>query len=105
MILEQFVPDLIAGHFQAGLRVRTAAGAVLSFAGSTRSEPDRERPAWLLCAWASDCHEQFLHHTCTTTEWHSRYQTVSNGHSESSIELLKYTFVLLAVARLPTFAS
>lgn len=47
----------------------------------------------------------FLHHACTTLEWHLRYQMVSIGHSESVVERLKYTCVLLNEVQLATFAS
>jgi hypothetical protein len=46
-----------------------------------------------------------LHHTCTTTDWHFWSRAVTIGHSESPLELLKYTSVLFKVRQPRTFAS
>jgi hypothetical protein len=47
----------------------------------------------------------FLHHTCTTMEWHLRSRTVAIGQSEMRAELPKYTSVLFRVRQPRTFAS
>ncbi len=68
--------------------------------------PAADRPAKSRCQTsARACHSRYLHHTCTTTEWHLRSRTVNIGHSEMAVELPKPTNVLLTAVHLHTFAS